>query len=91
MPDYFGEGSVGAHITVIYPEEGKEVNQDNLGEEHDFLIKALAAAEIGQKTYYVLFVDSPTLLQLRRKHNLPDLLRFKGYSIEFHITIGVKM
>lgn len=91
MPDYFGEGSVGAHITVIYPEEGKEINKKDLGAEHDFSIKNVAVTEIGQKTYYVLLIDSPSLLQLRRKYNLPDLLCFKDYSVGFHITVGVKI
>lgn len=90
MPDYFGEESAGAHITAIYPEEGKRINKDDLGIEHDFSIKAAVIAEIGKKNYYVLLAESPSLLQLRRKYNLPDLLCFKGYSIGFHITIGVR-
>jgi hypothetical protein len=89
-PNYFGEKSAGAHITVIYPEEGKEINKEDLNEEHRFFIKDLVTAEIGQKTYYVLLVESSSLLQLRKKYDLPDLLCFKGYSIGFHITIGVK-
>ena len=90
IPDYFAEGSAGAHITVIYPEEHREVNEEDLNQEHHFLIQDLVAAEIGKKTYYVLLVESPSLLRLRKRYNLPDLLCFKGYSIGFHITIGVK-
>lgn len=33
-PDYFGEDSEGAHITVIYPEENKTINKDDLGQKH---------------------------------------------------------
>lgn len=91
MPDYFSEESAGAHITAIYPEEGKRINKDDLGIEHDFSIKSVVIAEIGKKNYYVLLAESPSLLQLRRKYNLPDLLCFKGYSVGFHITIGVKI
>jgi hypothetical protein len=90
MPDYFGKGSAGAHITVVYPEENKKINKEELGVEHAFSINALAAAEIGHKTYYVLLVEAPSLLQLRRQYQLPDLLCFKGYAVGFHITIGVK-
>lgn len=87
-PDYFGEKSIGAHITVIYPEEQKTIKQKEFNQEHLFSIKELVTAEIGPKLYYVLLVESPSLLQLRKKYNLPDLLNFKGYSIGFHITIG---
>lgn len=90
-PNYFGEKSVGAHITIIYPEENKNINAHDLQQEHRFLIKDIVTAEIGQKIYFVLLVESPTLLRLRKKYHLPDLLSFKGYSIGFHITIGVKI
>jgi hypothetical protein len=47
LPDYFGEGSVGAHITVIYPQECKQVNKEDLGlgEEYAFSIKGVATTE----------------------------------------------
>ena len=89
-PDYFGEKSAGAHITVIYPEENTKINKNDLDQKHDFVIKNIVTAQLGLKTYYVLLVESSSLLQLRRKYKLPDLLCFKGYSIGFHITIGVK-
>lgn len=89
-PNYFGKKSAGAHITIIYPEENTKINKNDLNEKHDFIIKNIVSAEIGTKTYYALLVESPTLLQLRRKYGLPDILCFKGYSIGFHITIGVR-
>lgn len=88
-PDYFKKGSAGAHITIIYPEENKKINEEDLNKKHNFLIENIVTAEIGPKTYYVLLVESSSLLQLRRKYDLSDLLCFKGYSIGFHITIGV--
>jgi hypothetical protein len=90
-PDYFGEKSAGAHISVIYPEENKKINKSDLGQRHSFIIKDIIAAQIGLKTYNVLLVESASLLQLRRQYALPDMLCFKGYSIGFHITIGVKI
>jgi len=90
IPDYFGKQGVGAHISVIYPEEKKEISDADLGQEHDFLIKDLIAAKINQKIYYALFIEAPSLLQLRRKYGLTDLLCFKNYAIGFHITIGTK-
>jgi hypothetical protein len=90
-PDYFGEKSAGAHITVIYPEENKTINKNDLDQKHKFIIKDIVTAQLGLKTYYVLLVESSSLLQLRKKRQLPDLLCFKGYSIGFHITIGVKI
>lgn len=91
IPDYFGNDSVGAHITVIYPDEQKNIHLDDLQKKHSFIVKEAVVAEIGEKLYYVLLVDSPSLLQVRKKYNLPDLLCFKGYSIGFHITIGVRI
>ena len=88
-PDYFGEKSAGAHITVVYPEENKIINSDDLNREHSFIVKDIVSAEIGLKTYYVISVESPSLLKLRRQYDLFDKLCFKGYSIGFHITIGV--
>jgi len=88
-PNYFGKKSAGAHITVIYPEENKKINEDDLNQEHHFIVKEMVTAEIGLKTYYVILVDCPSLLKLRRRYGLSDKLCFKGYSIGFHITIGV--
>lgn len=90
-PDYFGKQLAGAHITVIYPEENKLIDEKELGQEHNFLIKNIISAQINHKTYYALLVESPSLLQIRRKQNLSDLLCFKGYAIGFHITIGVSV
>ena len=91
MPNYFGKESAGAHITVIYPEENKNINAHDLQQEYVFFVKDIVTAEIDQKIYYVLLVSSPSLLQLREKYGLPELLSFKGYSIGFHITMGVKI
>lgn len=87
-PNYFGKKSAGAHISVIYPEENKKIN---LAKKYSFTINDIVMAEIGIKKYYALLLDSPSLLQLRRKCDLPDMLCFKGYAIGFHITIGVSI
>lgn len=81
---------MGAHITVIYPEESPNIHIQlkELNQIHHFSIKDLVMAEIGPKNYYVLLVESPSLLALRRKYALTDLLNFKGYGIDFHITIA---
>jgi hypothetical protein len=88
-PDYFGSGSVGAHISIIYPEETTFIPSLHCNEKHSFLVKELVAAELGAKTYYAIAVEAPSLLQLRRKYALPDQLCLKGYLISFHITIGI--
>lgn len=88
-PDYFGKKSGGAHITVIYPEEKRIIQPEDLNQQHRFTLQDFVMAEIGQKIYYILLIKSPTLLHLRRKYGLSDKLCFKGYEINFHITIGV--
>jgi len=91
MPNYFAGETMGAHITVFYPNECRQIHQTDLGSEHEFRVKNIVSAEIGQKVYYTLLVESPSLLQLRKKYRLPEVLCFKGYAIDLHITIGVKM
>ena len=88
-PDYFGPTGIGAHISVIYPNENKALNLIFLGQEYDFTVYDLVEAEIHLKKYYILLVESLALIQLRKKHGLQDKLNFKNYSIGFHITIGV--
>lgn len=89
-PDYFRDNLGGAHISVIYPEERNLIFKEELNKEHFFQIQKMVVAEIGLKKYYALIVQSPSLLEIRRKHGLPDQLCFKGYAIDFHITIGVE-
>lgn len=87
-PDYFGAGGVGAHVSVIYPEENKLVSLNGLPLQHEFTVKHFATAKIADKLYYAVLVESPTLLAIRKQYQLPDLLSFKGYDICFHVTIG---
>lgn len=88
-PDYFGINLIGAHISVIYPEEGILVNKDDLEKNHSFKIKNALTTVLGLKRYYVLTVESPTLIELRKKYGLPDQLRFKDFLVDLHITIAV--
>lgn len=90
-PNYFGKNSVGAHITVIYPEENQSAFPEELGVEHRFQIKGAYTGILGLKKYFVLTVNSPSLLQLRRRHGLSDKVCFKNHLIDFHITIGGKI
>ena len=90
-PDYFIEKPIGAHIMVIYPEEYIKIDAKDLGVEHCFRIKDFVAAKIYKKTYYAILLESASLLQIRKKYGLPELLSFKGHRIGFHITIGVKI
>ena len=87
-PNYFGISKAGAHVSVIYPEENITIDAHDLYAQHEFNIQGICSAELGLKKYYVLMVESPTLLQIRKKYGLSDLLPFKGYWIGFHITIG---
>lgn len=87
-PDYFGEKAVGAHISVIYPEENILVLDDELSQRHYFTITGLFSADLHNKRYYVLGVKAPSLIALRNKHKLADKLFFKDHWIDLHITIG---
>ena len=88
-PDYFGEGSIGAHITVTYPEEGVIIRKEDLGKEYSFTVSGVTTAELGLKKYYVLQVQSPELQALRQRYGLPDKLQFAKKKVDFHITIAL--
>jgi hypothetical protein len=88
-PDYFGEQGIGAHISVIYPNEGRDLPDEEMDQKHPFKIQGAACADLGPKRYYVLLIEAPSLLSLRQKAGLPDLLAFKNYWVPFHLTLGV--
>lgn len=91
-PPYFEDKDVlGAHITVIYPNEMEQYNIEKIDEigltiffqpVECKLIIPPNWKEIDQ--VYFVVVDSPQLDQIREKYGLPN----RGYK--FHITIGVK-
>lgn len=88
-PDYFSADTpIGAHITIAYPEESILLKHEDIGREHIFSIKNLSHIILGNKEYFVLMVSSPSLAQLRIKYGLPEKPRYKGVSIDFHITIA---
>jgi hypothetical protein len=96
LPTYFSTLSIGAHISIIYPEEIKtEGMKDNLKNENQdsllaFDISQLIKISVFNKTYYVLSVISPSLEAVRKKHSLPSSLNFKGLLVPFHITLAIK-
>lgn len=88
-PNYFDKYSMGAHITIFYPEENKILDSEELNEEHHFKVIGAFSTVISSKRYYALKVEAPSLLKLRRKYLLPDKLAFKDHWIDFHITFAV--
>lgn len=90
-PDYFGEDLIGAHISVIYPEEGTPSPLEELDTIYSFQPVDLFCAHLGPKNYYALKVSSPVLTAIRKKYGLSKLLFFKNQWLPFHITIGVSL
>ena len=90
-PDYFKPPEdVGAHISVIYPEENIHVNRKHIGQKHLFSIDGLIKARFGLKEYFALSIISPSLAVFRQKYGLDPKPTFKGQQIVFHITVGVR-
>jgi hypothetical protein len=91
-PDYFDHSTnyIGAHISVIYPEEGIIIEPKDLNTVHYFTVTGLFMAECGQKIYYALRVNSPSLLKLRHKYGLQDKLQLQNHLLDLHITVGIK-
>lgn len=91
-PPYFEDIDVlGAHITVIYPNEMKQYNIQQIDETgltiffqpvECKLVTPPNGKEMGE--VYFLVVDSPQLDQIREKYGLPNR------EDKFLITIGVK-
>ena len=86
-PPYFGEGMVGAHITVLYENEAKEVNiLDALGTQVHFDIVELKMVEPGgtwgNSKLFIVVVNSDYLNSFREQAGLNEM------NQEFHITIG---
>lgn len=87
-PDYFDMDAIGAHISAVYPEENRRIPDEELGKKYQFKIMGLYSVVLNNKKYYILLVNSPSLLIFRAKYGLPNQLKFKGYGIDLHITIG---
>lgn len=92
-PAYFGQGMVGAHITVIEKDEakGKRLQLPPMGTIIPFEIVNLSSIdmtnEYGAKRLYILTVNAPELEQIRIKNGLPS----KVHGHEFHITVAVQL
>ncbi|MBX9922797.1 MAG: hypothetical protein K2Y01_01675 [Rhabdochlamydiaceae bacterium] len=91
-PPYFGEGKVGAHITVAM---GSEIGNRKdpipyLGQKIAFSILRLEKVDLQEsvleaKTVYLLSVESSQIAEIRKKLGLSSKIR--GH--DFHITIAV--
>lgn len=87
-PDYFQANGIGAHISIIYPEEGVAITDKDLGISHTFRVAGIFTTVIHQKRYYALKVTAPTLIAMRESYQLSRELNFKNYWISLHITIA---
>lgn len=89
-PPYFGDFDlVGAHISVIYPDEMEKFAIGDIDECGKRISFALRAGEVVHPPKWVydevffLSVDAPELDKIREKYGLPK----RGFP--YHITIGV--
>jgi len=90
-PDYFNpDNEIGAHISIIYPEENVALSSSTVPQIHTFSVKRFMKAKYGQKEYFVLTVAAPSLTAIRKGYHLPAKPIFKAQAIVFHITIGVR-
>ncbi len=85
-PDYFSMG-MGAHISVIYPNEiSNPIFEPR--QKVSFQVGDLLQAKTPKAIYYILTVQSPELLQIRSMNNLGNTLSLNGLLVDLHITIG---
>lgn len=91
-PPYFGEaGLVGAHITVIYPEEVAKYGVKEIRESGEVISFVPQKCQVVHPPkwkqideVYFIVVEAPQLDKIREKYGLPKR------KVPFHITIGVK-
>ena len=90
-PNYFDEAThfIGAHISITYPEEGGILDNSELGQLIPFEINGLFSAELFGKKYYVLGVEAPDLIILRRRYGLSHKLQLEGHWVDLHMTVAV--
>ena len=90
-PDYFNDPNpIGAHISVIYPEEMVRVLPSQLDGIHRFSVSGLMKAQYGTKDYFMLSVIAPSLSAFRQLQYLSSRPIWKRQEIMFHITVGVR-
>lgn len=94
LSPYFGDGLVGAHISVILAKEAKE-NQligeiSELGRDIEFSITGCYSVQPdgwkGIERVWFLTIDCPELESLRQKYGLSP--KISGH--DYHITLAVK-
>jgi hypothetical protein len=87
-PPYFGDGLVGAHISVMSAEEGCHLELEELGCQVEFCVERCEIVHpplwAERDLAYLIIVEAPALDLLRERYGLPP----KEYP--FHITIGRK-
>ena len=86
-PPYFGEGLVGAHISLMDAKEGKEIDaEDILDMEVIFDITSYAIVKPygGEKEYFVAKVKAKKLEKIREDKGLEKIRH------SFHITLGIR-
>lgn len=90
-PDYFSmPDGIGAHISVIYPEEMVRVLPSSVGQKYTFSVCGLFKAQYEGKVYFALSITSPSLSAFRQLHYLTPRPIWKRQEVMFHITIGVR-
>lgn len=90
-PDYFTEPNpIGAHISVIYPEEMVRALPSQMDEKHLFSVSGLIKAQYGTKDYFMLSVIAPSLSAFRQLQYLAPRPIWKRQEIMFHITVGIR-
>jgi hypothetical protein len=91
-PAYFGNGLVGAHITVIDADEskGKRLKLPPMGTVIHFKVVNFAYVDVtndlGTKRIYFYTVDAPELAQIRIDNGLSPKVR----GFDFHITTAIE-
>ncbi|MBS0604602.1 MAG: hypothetical protein JSS60_06140 [Verrucomicrobia bacterium] len=91
-PAYFGQGKVGAHITVIDADEskGRALKLPPMGTMIPFKIVNFSSVDVtnehGSKRIYMFTVEAPELEKIRLVNGLPPKVR----GFDFHITAAIQ-
>lgn len=91
-PPYFGKpGLVGAHISVAYYDEARELGLGEIEECGQLIVFTPKKCQVVHppkwketESLYIITVEAPELDRIRKKYGLPRR------EHEFHITVGIK-
>jgi len=91
LPPYFEKPyNIGAHISVIYKEEIKNLQPiAEIGSTFHFNILELCEIKMNEKIFFALIIEAHELITIRKKYGFSEKPVYHGIPVDYHITIAM--